>query len=310
MSEPSVAVLLPAYNEEEGLGAVIDDFRRNLPKARIIVCDNNSSDKTSDVALAHGAELYTQPLPGKGQAMRRMFREVIADVYIMCDADGSYDVSAAPSLVESLVSKKLDMIVAARECEDSNHRSGHAFGNRIFTWAMGAAFGKHFTDIFSGYRVFSRRFVRSFPMISAGFEIEAEMTIHALEIDLPFEEINVPFYERIGGVSKLSTFRDGGQIAWLMGRLYRDQKPLRFFTFWAIAIILTSLFVGVPVIIEFFETGLVTKLPSAVLAAALAIGAVLCFTCGVILDTVSGYAFSKKCKPISIKRTRHGRLSL
>ena len=294
MGVPSVAVLLPAYNEEDGLGPVIESFVKALPDARIIVCDNNSSDKTAEVALAAGAELYSQPLPGKGHAMRRLFREVIADIYIMCDADGSYDASAAPMLVERLHSQKLDMIVAARECEDDNHRSGHAFGNKLFTWAMGAAFGKHFTDIFSGYRIFSRRFVRSFPMISPRFEIEAEMTIHALEIGLPFEEINVPFYERIGGESKLSTFRDGGRIAWLMGRLYRDQKPLRFFTFGAFIISLFSLAVGVPVILEFFETGLVEKLPSAVLAAALAVGAVLSFTCGVILDTVKRLRIQQK----------------
>lgn len=226
--------------------------------------------------------------------MRRLFREVVADVYIMCDADGSYDASAAPMLADRLIDQKLDMIVAARECEDSNHRSGHAFGNRMFTWAMGAAFGKHFTDIFSGYRIFSRRFVRSFPMISPRFEIEAEMTIHALEIGLPFEEIDVPFFERIGGESKLSTFKDGGRIAWLMGRLYRDQKPLRFFTFAAFIIMLASLTFGLPVIIEFFETGLVPKLPSAVLAATLAIGAVLSFTCGVILDTVKRLRIQQK----------------
>lgn len=294
MPKPSIAILLPAYNEEDGLGSVIEAFRKALPKARIVVCDNNSSDKTSEVALAHGAELFTQPLPGKGHAMRRLFREVVADVYIMCDADGSYDASAAPMLADRLIDQKLDMIVAARECEDSNHRSGHAFGNRMFTWAMGAAFGKHFTDIFSGYRIFSRRFVRSFPMISPRFEIEAEMTIHALEIGLPFEEIDVPFFERIGGESKLSTFKDGGRIAWLMGRLYRDQKPLRFFTFAAFIIMLASLTFGLPVIIEFFETGLVPKLPSAVLAATLAIGAVLSFTCGVILDTVKRLRIQQK----------------
>ncbi|MEE9348305.1 MAG: glycosyltransferase family 2 protein [Robiginitomaculum sp.] len=294
MTEPSVAVLLPAYNEEDGLAPVIEAFRKALPKARIIVCDNNSTDKTSAVAVAAGVELYHQPLPGKGNAMRRMFREVIADIYIMCDADGSYDVGAAPALVQTMIDKKLDMIVAARACEDSNHRSGHAFGNKLFTWAMGAAFGKHFTDIFSGYRVFSRRFVRSFPMISNRFEIEAEMTIHSLELGLPFEEIDVPFYERIGGESKLSTFGDGGRIAWLMGRLYRDQKPLRFFTFMALIIGLFSLAIGVPVVTEFLKTGLVSKFPSAVLAATLATGAALSFTCGVILDTVKRLRIQQK----------------
>lgn len=294
MSKPRIAVLLPAYNEEAGLAQVIADFRKVLPGARIVVCDNNSTDKTSVVAKEAGAELFTQPLAGKGHAMRRLFREIIADVYIMCDADGSYDASAAPALSQKLIDEKLDMIVAARDCEDSKHRSGHALGNRLFTWAMGAAFGKHFTDIFSGYRVFSRRFVQSFPMISPRFEIEAEMTIHALELGLPFAEVDVPFYERIGGESKLSTFRDGGRIAWLMGRLYRDQKPLPFFTFCAFIIFLLSLAVGMPVVLEFLETGLVSKLPSAVLAAAMAIGAVLSFTCGVILDTVKRLRVQQK----------------
>lgn len=294
MVSPSIAVLLPAYNEEDGLAAVIKDFRKALPKARIIVCDNNSKDKTSQVALAEGAELFHQPLPGKGHAMRRLFREVVADIYVMCDADGSYDASAAPKLTQMMVDDKLDMIVAARDCEDSNHRHGHAFGNKLFTWIMGAAFGKHFTDIFSGYRIFSHRFVRSFPMMSNRFEIEAEMTIHTLELGLPFKEVDIPFYERIGGESKLSTFRDGARIAWLMGRLYRDQQPLRFFSFGAFVIGLCSLAIGIPVILEFLQTGLVEKLPSAVLAAALSIGAALSFTCGVILDTVKRKRIQQK----------------
>jgi len=289
-----VAVLLPAYNEEEGLAHVIEGFKKSLPNARIIVCDNNSKDKTSEVARKAGAELFFQPLPGKGNAMRRLFREVDADIYIMCDADGSYDASAAPGLVDKLVDEKLDMIVAARQSDDSTYRPGHAVGNRLFTWVMGAAFGRHFTDIFSGYRIFSHRFVKSFPMISDRFEIEAEMTIHSLEMRLPFAEVPIPFFDRVGGESKLSTFRDGARIAWLMGRLYRDQQPLRFFTLGAFVIFLFSLAVGLPVVFEFFETGEVSKMPSAVLAAGLAIGAALSFTCGVILDTVKRLRIQQK----------------
>mgnify|MGYP000492369976 FL=1 len=292
--KPRVAVLLPSYNEEEGLGHVIEGFAASMPDARIIVCDNNSKDKTSEVARAAGAEVFFQPLPGKGNAMRRLFREVEADIYIMCDADGSYDASAAPALVQKLADEKLDMIVAARKSDDSTYRPGHAAGNRLFTWVMGAAFGKHFTDIFSGYRIFSRRFVKSFPMMSDRFEIEAEMTIHSLEMRLPFAEVQVPFFDRVGGESKLSTFRDGARIAWLMGRLYRDQQPLRFFTMAAVFIGLLSLGVGVPVVVEFFQTGLVSKMPSAVLAAGLAIGAALSFTCGVILDTVKRLRIQQK----------------
>jgi glycosyltransferase involved in cell wall biosynthesis len=291
---PRVVVLLPAYNEEEGLAHVIEGFQKSLPKARIIVCDNNSKDKTSEVAVAAGAELFFQPLPGKGNAMRRLFREVEADIYIMCDADGSYDASAAPDLVKKLVDEKLDMIVAARDSDDSAYRPGHAVGNKFFTWVMGAAFGRHFNDIFSGYRFFSRRFIKSFPMMSDRFEIEAEMTIHSLEMRLPFAEVPIPFFDRVGGESKLSTFRDGYRIAWLMGRLYRDQQPLRFFTVGAVIIGLFSLGVGLPVVFEFFQTGKVEKMPSAVLAAGLAIGAALSFTCGVILDTVKRLRIQQK----------------
>jgi len=294
MAQPTVAILLPAYNEEDGIAPVIEDFRKAMPKARIVVCDNNSSDETSERARVAGAEVFFQPLPGKGNAMRRLFREVRADIYIMCDADGSYDASAAPRLVKMMVDDKLDMIVAARDSEDSVYRPGHAVGNRFFTWLMGAGFGRHFTDIFSGYRVFSERYIRSFPMMSDRFEIEAEMTIHALELRLPFAEVPVPFFDRIGGESKLSTFRDGARIAWLMGRLYRDQQPLRFFTTGALFIGLFGLGVGIPVVWEFWHTGEVTKMPSAILASALMIGAALAFTCGVVLDTVKRARIAQK----------------
>ena len=293
-TKQKIAVLLPAYNEEDGLAHVIEGFAKSLPQARIIVCDNNSKDKTSEVAQAAGAEVWHQPLPGKGNAMRRLFREIDADIYIMCDADGSYDASAAPDLVDKLAAEKLDMIVAARASGDEKYRPGHAIGNKVFTWVMGAAFGRHFTDIFSGYRIFSKRFVRSFPMMSDKFEIEAEMTIHCLELRLPFAEVPVPFFDRIGGESKLSTFGDGARIAWLMGKLYRDQQPMRFFLFGTFIIGLVSLTIGLPVVFEFFETGQVEKLPSAILAAGLAIGAALSLTCGIILDTVKRLRIQQK----------------
>lgn len=293
-AKQKIAVLLPAYNEEDGLAHVIDGFSKSLPDARIIVCDNNSKDKTAEVAQAAGAEVWHQPLPGKGNAMRRLFREIDADIYIMCDADGSYDASAAPDLVDKLVGEKLDMIVAARASGDEKYRPGHAIGNKVFTWVMGAAFGRHFTDIFSGYRFFSKRFVRSFPMMSDKFEIEAEMTIHCLELRLPFAEVPVPFFDRIGGESKLSTFRDGARIAWLMGKLYRDQQPMRFFLFGAFVIGMLSLAIGLPVVFEYFETGLVERFPTAFLAAFLALGAALSLTCGIILDTVKRLRIQQK----------------
>ena len=296
MKKPNytVAVLLPAYNEEEGIAHVVEGFRKSLPHARLIVCDNNSKDKTSENARKAGAEVFFQPLPGKGNAMRRLFREVNADIYIMCDADGSYDASAAPMLVKKLIDEKLDMIVAARKSSDEKYRPGHALGNKLFSWMMGAAFGRHFNDIFSGYRIFSRRFVKSFPMMSDRFEIEAEMTIHSLELRLPFAEVPVAFFDRVGGESKLSTFVDGRRIAWLMAKLYRDQQPMRFFTLGAVLIGLFSLFVGFPVIAEFYKTGEVSKMPSAILAAGLAMGAALSFTCGVILDTVKRLRIQQK----------------
>ncbi len=296
MKKPNytVAVLLPAYNEEEGIAHVVEGFHKSLPHARLIVCDNNSKDKTSENARKAGAEVFFQPLPGKGNAMRRLFREVNADIYIMCDADGSYDASAAPMLVKKLIDEKLDMIVAARKSSDEKYRPGHALGNKLFSWMMGAAFGRHFNDIFSGYRIFSRRFVKSFPMMSDRFEIEAEMTIHSLELRLPFAEVPVAFFDRVGGESKLSTFVDGRRIAWLMAKLYRDQQPMRFFTLGAVLIGLFSLSVGFPVIAEFYKTGEVSKMPSAILAAGLAMGAALSFTCGVILDTVKRLRIQQK----------------
>ncbi len=292
--EYTVAVLLPAYNEEEGIAHVVDGFRASLPNARLIVCDNNSKDNTTKNARAAGAEVFFQPLPGKGNAMRRLFREVEADVYIMCDADGSYDASAAPMLVDKLIDEKLDMIVASRKSDDEKYRPGHAMGNKLFSWMMGVAFGRHFNDIFSGYRIFSRRFVKSFPMMSDRFEIEAEMTIHSLELRLPFAEVPVSFFDRVGGESKLSTFTDGRRIAWLMAKLYRDQQPMRFFFAGAVVISILSLIVGLPVILEFFETGLVTRMPSAILAAGLAVGAALSLTCGIILDTVKRLRIQQK----------------
>ncbi len=289
-----VAVLLPALNEQDGIVHVIEAFQKALPGVRIVVCDNNSTDETAQRAKNAGADVLFQPLAGKGNAMRRLFREIEADIYIMCDADGSYDASAAPALVQKLIDEKLDTIVAARDSGNEKYRTGHALGNRVFTWAMGAAFGRHFEDIFSGYRVFSKRFVRSFPMMSDRFEIEAEMTIHTLELRLPFAEVPIQFFDRVGGQSKLSTFGDGARIAWLMGRLYRDQQPLRFFTFAAFIIGLLSLYFGIPVIREFLQTGLVNKFPSAVLAAALALAALLSFTCGIVLDTVKRLRIQQK----------------
>ncbi|MBL4871029.1 MAG: glycosyltransferase [Robiginitomaculum sp.] len=293
-SKIRVAVLLPAYNEEDGIAHVIKGFAKSMPHARLIVCDNNSNDKTGENARKAGADVYFQALPGKGNAMRRLFREVDADVYIMCDADGSYDASAAPMLVDKLVDEKLDMIVASRKSGDEKYRAGHAVGNKLFSWVMGMAFGRHFNDIFSGYRIFSRRFVKSFPMMSDRFEIEAEMTIHSLELRLPFAEVPVDFFDRVGGESKLSTFTDGRRIAWLMAKLYRDQQPMRFFFAGAVVIGLFSLAVGLPVVIEFYKTGAIIKMPSAVLAAGLAIGVALSLTCGIVLDTVKRLRIQQK----------------
>ncbi|WP_019961209.1 glycosyltransferase family 2 protein [Woodsholea maritima] len=284
-----LAILLPAYNEALSIEAVIDKARAVLPRADIYVFDNNSSDNTSDLARKAGAIVRFEPHQGKGEVVRRMFGDIDADIYVMVDADLTYDFDRAPDLIERLILNHLDMVVGARVPDhDEVHRKGHTFGNKIFNQVVELLFGCQFQDIFSGFRVFSRRFVKSFPAQSQGFDIETEMTIHALEMRLPCDEVPTAFKERVeGSHSKLKTLQDGSLILFRIFQLLKDHRPTLFFGVISMACILASLVVGAPVIIEYFQTGLVPKLPSAVLAVGLMMLSAVNFTAGLILGTVS-----------------------
>jgi glycosyltransferase involved in cell wall biosynthesis len=301
--KPSLAVLIPCLNEAVAIAGVIGDFQRSLPDAIIFVYDNGSSDGTVEVALAAGAVVRVEPLRGKGNVMRRMFADVEADVYVLVDGDDTYDASRAPELVELLVSRSLDMVNAARKSEVKQaYRTGHRFGNALLTNLVTFAFGNRLTDLLSGYRVFSRRFVKSFPALAAGFEIETELSIHALQLRMPISELTIAYKERPhGSTSKLSTYKDGFRILRTIVYLVKEEKPFAFFSFIAGAIGLLSLGLGVPVIADFMRTGLVPRFPTALLAAALMILSFLAFTCGLILDTVSrGRVESKRLWYLSI----------
>jgi glycosyltransferase involved in cell wall biosynthesis len=284
-----VAVLIPCYNEEAAIGSVVADFRAILPGAPVYVYDNNSRDRTCAVAAAAGAIVRREPLQGKGNVVRRMFADVEADVYVLVDGDDTYDAASAPALVHKLVSEQLDMVNAARiSTVQAAYRPGHRFGNVLLTSLVAFVFGKRSNDMLSGYRIFSRRFVKSFPALAGGFEIETELTVHALELRMPIAEVGTPYKERPeGSVSKLSTFRDGFRILFMIGKLVKEERPLESFSLMAALFAIASIAFASPVIVTFYETGLVPRLPTAVLAAALMILAFLSLTCGLILETVT-----------------------
>lgn len=288
-SGPRLAVLLPCYNEEAAIGQVIRDFRGALPGARIYVYDNASDDRTGEVAADAGATVVREPLRGKGNVVRRMFADIDADIYILCDGDATYEAAAAPRLIETLCREQLDMVNAARfSTSQSAYRRGHAFGNSLFTKLVSGLFGARFNDILSGYRVFSRRFVKSFPAVAHGFEIETELTVHALELRMPVGEVPTAYSERPeGSESKLSTFRDGFRILRTIVRLTKEERPLAFFSGIGAVLALGSVLLAVPLFLTFFETGLVPRLPTAVLVCAMMILAFLSLACGMILDSVS-----------------------
>lgn len=288
--EHRIAVLIPCYNEENTVAQVVGDFRAALPDAVVYVYDNNSSDRTAEIAAASGAQVRSEPRQGKGHVVRRMFAEIDADAYVLVDGDSTYDASAARALVRELLDNRLDLVNAARVTERKTgaYRPGHVLGNRMLTGAVRLVFGRDFRDMLSGYKVFSRRFVRSFPGMSRGFEIETEFTIHALELQMPCAELPAAYRERpVGSTSKLNTFRDGFRILLFIVRLCKDERPLLFFGLLGVLSILLGLALGVPVVMEFLQTGLVPKLPSAVLAAALANLGVLLIIAGLILDLVT-----------------------
>jgi glycosyltransferase involved in cell wall biosynthesis len=285
----SIAVLVPCYNEAAAIEQVITGFREVLPQARILIFDNNSTDETVAIAKRAGAETRHVLRQGKGNVVRRMFADVDADLYVLVDGDATYDAASAPRLVEKLLSEGLDMVVGARkDTATEAYRPGHRFGNRILTEFVARIFGRAFNDILSGYRVFSRRFVKSFPALSIGFEIETELTIHALELRMPIAEVETPYYARpAGSTSKLNTWRDGARILRMILRLYQLQRPLAFFSWIAGVLAAVAIILAIPVLITFIETGLVPRLPTAVLSTGLMLLASLSLTCGLILDNVT-----------------------
>jgi glycosyltransferase involved in cell wall biosynthesis len=288
-AERSVAVLIPCHNEASAVAQVVQEFHRSLPTALIYVYDNGSTDNTAQIARDCGAIVRAEPLIGKGNVVRRMFADVEADVYVMVDGDGTYDAAAAPGLVERLVHDGLDMVNCARIPEgDGAYRPGHKFGNRILTGLVAGVFGKGLKDMLSGYRVMSRRFVKSFPALSTGFEIEIEITVHALELRVPIDEVSAPYFVRpLGSASKLRTIGDGVRILRMIVHLVKEERPLQFFSSIFAILATVSLALGVPVVMQFLQTGLVGRLPTAVLATGLMILAFLSFFCGLVLDTVT-----------------------
>jgi len=284
-----IAVLVPCFNEEAAVARVVGDFRKALPSADIFVYDNNSSDRTMALAQEAGAIVRSERRQGKGHVVRRMFADVDADIYVLVDGDATYDAASAPRMIETLLSERLDMVVGLRVDQAvAAWRPGHRTGNRLLTGFISSVFGQAFKDILSGYRIFSRRFVKSFPVLSDGFEIETELTVHALELALPVAEIDTPYYARPeGSVSKLNTYRDGLRILGTILRLYRSEKPLRFFTAIGVFLILVSIGLAIPILITYLELGLVPRLPTAVLAMGLMILAMLSISSGLVLDTVT-----------------------
>ncbi len=285
-----LAVLLPCYNEEAAIGKVVNDFRAVLPRAVVYVYDNNSSDRTAECARTAGAVVRGETRQGKGHVVRRMFADVEADVYVLADGDGTYDASVAPQMVERLVRERLDMVVGCRltDFEGEAFRRGHRFGNDLLTGCLGLFFGRTFSDILSGYRVFSRRFVKSFPALSTGFEIETELSVHALELRLPVAEVATAYKARpAGSQSKLRTYHDGWRILMMILHLFKEERPLAFFSIIAALLALTSVVLAWPVFVTYLETGLVPRFPTAILSTGLMILASLSLTCGFILDTTT-----------------------
>jgi len=286
---PRIAVLVPCYNEEIAIGDTVRGFKKALPGAEIYVYDNNSKDRTMEVARAAGAIVRRETLQGKGNVVRRMFSDVEADVYVMTDGDATYDPESAQPMIDLLIRENLDMVVGRRVTQQVEaYRAGHVLGNRMLTGFLAQLFGQRFTDILSGYRTFSRRFAKSFPALSAGFETETELTVHALTLNLPIAEIETKYFARPeGSVSKLSTYRDGFRILRVMLTLFKNERPVLFFGIAAAILAVTSIGLSVPVIITYLQTGLVPRFPTAILSATIMMLAFLSVVCGLVLDTVT-----------------------
>ncbi len=287
--QPRIAVLLPCYNEEAAIAATVAGFTAALPTATVYVYDNNSTDRTREVAAKAGAIVRSERQQGKGHVVRRMFADVDADVYLMADGDLTYDPNAAPAMVDLLVAEQLDMVVGTRRHDAKEaYRGGHVLGNRLFTGLLAGLFGRSFSDIFSGYRAFSRRFVKSFPVLSSGFEIETEMSVHALELRMPVGEVETAYAARPeGSQSKLSTFSDGWRILKTIVTLYRIERPVLFYGSIGALLLLAAILLSIPLVVTYLHTGLVPRFPTAILVTGMTVVAVLCFFAGLILDTVT-----------------------
>lgn len=306
---PKTAVLIPCFNEEATVARVVEDFRRSLPNAEIFVYDNNSTDRTKEVAKNAGAVVRTEPLQGKGNVVRRMFADIEAEVYVLVDGDATYDAAAAPRMIELLLDHQLDMVNGARVTDIKEaYRLGHRFGNRLLTSIVAMTFGNRLGDMLSGYRIFSRRYVKSFPSLAVGFEIETELTVHALHLRMPIAEVETVYKDRpAGSASKLNTFRDGFRILWKILVFIKEEKPMAFFSSIALFFCLSSIGLMFPILTEFVETGLVPRLPTAVLSMSMMIIAFLSVACGLILDTVSrGRSEMKRMRYLGTPSTLNG----
>jgi glycosyltransferase involved in cell wall biosynthesis len=303
MGAARIAVLIPCYNEAATIAHVVTDFRRTLPDAEIYVYDNDSQDETSSLALQAGAHVRHEMLRGKGNVVRRMFSDVEADVYVLTDGDSTYDSAPAPSMIHMLLQNRLDMVNGARvSTHQAAYRFGHRSGNILFSRTAAWIFGDRITDMLSGYRVFSRRFVKSFPALSSGFEIETELTIHALDLKIPLGEIEIPYYERIdGSASKLRTYSDGLRIFRTIVRLMKENRPLQFFSIAALVLFAISVLLSIPVFVEYYKTGLVPRFPTAILSMGIMLLSFLSLVCGLILDSVAlGRKEAKRIAYLSI----------
>jgi glycosyltransferase involved in cell wall biosynthesis len=309
LTDLQIAVIIPCRNEAASISKVVQDFLTALPSAHVFVYDNSSTDETAALAIQAGAVVRSELLSGKGNVVRRMFADVEADVYVLVDGDDTYDAASAGLLIEKLEADFLDMVNAVRVASaDAAYRSGHRFGNFLLTKIVALIFGSRFSDLLSGYRVFSRRFVKSFPALTSGFEIETELTVHALELRMPIAEMETPYRERpSGSESKLRTLRDGWRILRTILLLAKEERPLHFFGLFFALLAATAVILSWPVLITFLETGLVPRFPTAILSTGLMLLAFLSLACGVILDTVThGRQEMKRMHYLSIARHRRG----
>ena len=284
-----IAVMIPCYNEVVTVAAVVKEFQQSLPTAQIYVYDNDSTDGTAAAAAAAGAHVRTEPLQGKGHVVRRMFSDIDADIYVLADGDCTYEAAAAPRMIRTLIDGNLDLVNGVRRSTvQEAYRPGHRFGNWMLTGLVAMVFGRRTSDMLTGYRVFSRRFVKSFPSLTAGFEIETEIIVHALELRMLMTDVDTEYRARpAGSASKLSTFHDGARILRLIGVLIKEERPLSFFGAIGLGLFLSAVVLFIPVFIEYLQTGLVRRFPTAVLATGLVLAAMLSVACGLVLSTVT-----------------------